>query len=97
MQKFIISFLLETLMLCPLKTIQICIIATTKYIYIDIISGYARQGCALKILFLPERGLLWYFLALILEKWQKYDTTCFHQCDGNMLWLKFCVSKNVIS
>lgn len=33
MQKFIISFLLETLMLCSLKTIQICIIATTKYIY----------------------------------------------------------------
>lgn len=33
MQKFIICFLLETLMLCSLKTIQICIIATTKYIY----------------------------------------------------------------
>lgn len=89
MQKFIISFLLETLMLCSLKTIQICIIATTKYIY--------RYNLRLRKagMFLPERGLLWYFLALILEKWQKYDTTCFHQCDGNMLGLKFCVSKNV--
>lgn len=68
-------------------------------IYLDIISGNVTQGRDVqwKILFLPERGLLWYFLALILEKWQKYDTTCFHQCDGNMLWLKFCVSKNVIS
>lgn len=96
MQKFIISFLLETLMLCSLKLYTYVSLPPLN-IYIDIISGYARQGCALKILFLPERGLLWYFLALILEKWQKYDTTCFHQCDGNMLWLKFCVSKNVIS
>lgn len=52
MQKFIISFLLETLMLCSLKTIQICIIATTKYIY--------RYNLRLRKagMFLPERGLL---------------------------------------